>query len=318
MEMELTQLTNKQESNNLDGLKGGFMAMDQFVPNDWNFDYLRFNSPLVETDNVDHPCSSLMNLISQPPPLLHQPPQPLSPPPPPSSPLSSAFEYPFLEDIIDSSYYPPPLLLPTSQENNNNVYAPLMVESKSFVSTGVMTNKKKSIKKLGGQPSKNLMAERRRRKRLNDRLSMLRSIVPKITKMDRTTILGDAIDYMKELLDKINKLQEDDQELGSNSHLNTLITDESLVRNSLKFEVEQREVDTHIKICCSTKPGLLLSTVTTLETLGLEIQQCVISCFSDFSLQASCSEVAEQRDFVTSEDTKQALIRNAGYGGRCL
>lgn len=52
------------------------------------------------------------------------------------------------------------------------------------------------------------------------------------------------------------------------------------------------EIDTRIDICCSSKPGLLLSTVNTLEVLGLEIQQCVISCFNDFSLQASCSEVS--------------------------
>lgn len=54
--------------------------------------------------------------------------------------------------------------------------------------------------------------------------------------MDRTSILGDAIHYMKELLDKINKLQEAEQELGSNSHRNNLITNEPMVRNSLKVK----------------------------------------------------------------------------------
>lgn len=59
----------------------------------------------------------------------------------------------------------------------------------------------------------------------------------------------------------------------------------------LQFDVERRDTDTRIDICCATKPGLLLSTVNTLEVLGLDLQQCVISCFNDFSMQASCSEV---------------------------
>ncbi|XP_031279253.1 transcription factor bHLH93-like [Pistacia vera] len=187
---------------------------------------------------------------------------------------------------------------------------------------GTCLERKNRNKKSEGQPSKNLMAERRRRKRLNDRLSMLRSIVPKISKMDRTSILGDTIDYMKELLEKINNLQ---QEIEADStHMETVgickdvKPNESLVRNTPKFGVERRNMDTRIEICCAGKPGLLLSTVSTLEALGLEIEQCVISCFNDFSVQASCSEETEQRTLISSEDIKQALFRNAGYGGRCL
>ncbi|WVZ12050.1 hypothetical protein V8G54_016580 [Vigna mungo] len=188
---------------------------------------------------------------------------------------------------------------------------------------GLCAEKKLKSKKLEGQPSKNLMAERRRRKRLNDRLSMLRSIVPKISKMDRTSILGDTIDYMKELLERIGKLQEEEMEEGTN-HINLLGNskelkpNEAMVRNSPKFDVERRQHDTRISICCATKLGLLLSTVNTLEALGLEIHQCVISNFNDFSMQATCSEAAEQRNCTSPEDIKQALFRNAGYGGRCL
>ncbi|KAK3012606.1 hypothetical protein RJ639_009606, partial [Escallonia herrerae] len=185
---------------------------------------------------------------------------------------------------------------------------------------GLSVERKNKNKKVEGQPSKNLMAERRRRKRLNDRLSMLRSIVPKISKMDRTSILGDTIDYMKELLDKIHKLQEEDRQAGV--HPMNLVGNlkqqdmNEQTRNPPKFDVERRNIGTRIEICCAAKPGLLLSTIHTLEALGLDINQCVLSCFSDFSLRASCFEAVEHQTMITSEDIKQALFRNAGYGGR--
>ncbi|GLT83852.1 hypothetical protein SLE2022_021200 [Rubroshorea leprosula] len=203
----------------------------------------------------------------------------------------------------------------------------------STVTAGDQKGKKK------GLPAKNLMAERRRRKKLNDRLYMLRSVVPKISKMDRASILGDAIEYLMELRQRINDLRNELESNPSSAALTpttsfhpltpTLPTLPGRIKDELcpsslpspngqpaKVEVRMREgraVDIHM--FCGRRPGLLLSTMRALDNLGLDIQQAVISCFNGFAMDIFRAEQCKEGQDIHPEQVKAVLLESAGFHG---
>ncbi|GAB4838280.1 hypothetical protein Ancab_027808 [Ancistrocladus abbreviatus] len=84
--------------------------------------------------------------------------------------------------------------------------------------------------------AKNILSERNRRKKLNEKLFALRAVVPNISKMDKASIIKDAIDYIQELHEEERRILAEISELEQGKSKQR--SSDSL---SDDFEVEEEE-----------------------------------------------------------------------------
>ncbi|RAL48440.1 hypothetical protein DM860_005864 [Cuscuta australis] len=193
--------------------------------------------------------------------------------------------------------------------------------------------------------SKNLVAERKRRKKLNERLYALRALVPNISKLDRASILGDAIEYVMELQKEATDLQnelelnsEDDDEAeaggGGGRKRNHLSRTEDknriprvpksepekyLVAESEKTDdkIQQMEPQVEVaqldgseflvKVFCEHKSGGFVRLMEALTSLGLEVTN--VNTTRHTCLVSNIFKV-ERRDCETvqADDVRESLL----------
>ncbi|XP_057968213.1 transcription factor MYC2-like [Malania oleifera] len=81
--------------------------------------------------------------------------------------------------------------------------------STTTANTVVTRPKKRGRKPAVGQevPANHVEAERQRREKLNLRFYALRAVVPNVSKMDKASLLADAVTYINELKGKVEELQ---------------------------------------------------------------------------------------------------------------
>ncbi|KAK1292025.1 Transcription factor TT8 [Acorus calamus] len=144
-----------------------------------------------------------------------------------------------------------------------------------------------------------VLAERRRREKLNERFIILRSLVPFVTKMDKASILGDTIEYVKQLRRKIQDLELRNKQMESHklddtpndcvtntsNRIRLPLTEKRKLRAvggsgtamakpvavpSTNIQVSIIETDALLELQCPYREGLLLEIMQTLAGLQLE------------------------------------------------
>nr|XP_027189967.1 basic helix-loop-helix protein A isoform X2 [Cicer arietinum] len=143
-----------------------------------------------------------------------------------------------------------------------------------------------------------VLAERRRREKLNERFIILRSLVPFVTKMDKASILGDTIEYLKQLRRKIQDLETRNRQIeteqqqtkkngvtvmvGPSEKKKMRIVEECGATRAKAVEVVETvivtsvqvsiiESDALLEIECPQREGLLLDVMQMLREMRIEV-----------------------------------------------
>ncbi|RWW68341.1 hypothetical protein BHE74_00024132 [Ensete ventricosum] len=121
-----------------------------------------------------------------------------------------------------------------------------------------------------------VMAERNRREKLTQRFIALSAVVPGLKKMDKASVLGDAINYLKQLQEKVKSLE--DQVAKRNTESAVVLAKRSYDERqrcceSLPVEIEARVCQRSIliKIHCENQKGVLVKALSEIEKLHLSV-----------------------------------------------
>lgn len=188
--------------------------------------------------------------------------------------------------------------------------------------------KKRGRKPANGreEPLNHVEAERQRREKLNQRFYALRAVVPNVSKMDKASLLGDAIAYINELKSKVtktesekaqikNQLEEVKSELAgrkasAGGDLSTSSSVTAVKPVGMEIEVKIIGWDGMIRVESSKRNHPAARLMSALMDLELEVNHASMSVVNDLMIQQATVKMGFR--IYTQEQLRASLISKIG------
>ncbi|KAK4486528.1 hypothetical protein RD792_009211 [Penstemon davidsonii] len=170
------------------------------------------------------------------------------------------------------------------------------------------------------EPLNHVEAERQRREKLNQKFYSLRAVVPNVSKMDKASLLGDAIAYINELKLKLQNIESDNEDLRSQLDLvkKELSTKESKFSNphapghggitnvDMDIDVKIHGRDVVIRVQSSNKNHPTAKLMSAIKELNLEVLHASATLVNDLMMQQATVKIEGR--FYTVDQLKVALL----------
>ncbi|KAA8546634.1 hypothetical protein F0562_002627 [Nyssa sinensis] len=184
------------------------------------------------------------------------------------------------------------------------------------------TKKTSNATRPPSQTYDHIMAERKRREQLSQRFVALSALVPGLKKMDKTSVLGEAIKYLKQIQERVKILEEQatKQTMESvvfvkKSHLlledDACSSDENSVGGSNEPlpEIEARVCNKNVllRIHCEKRKGILVKVLAEIEILNLAIINTSVAPFGTLALDITVIAEMEKEFSMTLKDLVRSL-----------
>ncbi|XP_027345443.1 transcription factor MYC4-like isoform X3 [Abrus precatorius] len=178
------------------------------------------------------------------------------------------------------------------------------------------------------EPLNHVEAERQRREKLNQRFYALRAVVPNVSKMDKASLLGDAISYINELKSKLHGLESEKGELekqldSTKKELELAskhppppppsdIEAKKMTTKLVDLDIDVKIIgwDAMIRIQCSKKNHPAARLMAALKDLDLEVHHASVSVVNDLMIQQATVNMGNR--FYTQEQLLLALSSKVG------
>ncbi|XP_060217254.1 transcription factor bHLH18-like [Lycium barbarum] len=195
---------------------------------------------------------------------------------------------------------------PQEEEEDILMISSHLEENACQESLGEKNNNNIMYKRSSVQAQEHVIAERKRRQKMGELFISLSKIVPGLKKLDKSSILGDTIQYMKELQEQVKLLEEAKKNTCENNDSST--SKDQVEGSKIKARILDKSV--LINIHCSKQDGMVGRVLFQMEQLHLSVPDIRIMPFGRTNLEISILAEMENGCCITVEDIVKDLQIN--------